>query len=125
MQAQDESAGGWTDPGRDRDRKVRRARRLGAGVVAAGVAGSFGFAAVAAISTPPSTSSASARPAPYTVGTTGQLPTFSQWRQSAFGDDAGEGDDGRTPVAPAQQQPSGFTLLPATNAPVHATTSGS
>jgi len=129
-----------------RDRKLRTARRLGAGIVATGVVGSLGVAGLvglsslqngstsAATTTNPSTTNPSTTNPSTTNPSTTNPSTSSQQstvRQQAptRGDDGGseEGDDGfsfPTTGSQTQSQLQPPTLQPGSGAP-HASTSGS
>ena len=119
-----------------RDRKLRTARRLGAGIVATGVVGSLGVAGLvglsslqngstsAATTTNPSTTN----PSTTNPSTSSQQSTVRQ-QAPTRGDDGGseEGDDGfsfPTTGSQTQSQLQPPTLQPGSGAP-HASTSGS
>ena len=124
-----------------RDRKLRTARRLGAGIVATGVVGSLGVAGLvglsslqngstsAATTTNPSTTNPSTtNPSTTNPSTSSQQSTVRQQARTR-GDDGGseEGDDGfsfPTTSSQTQTQLQPPTLQPGSGAP-HASTSGS
>jgi hypothetical protein len=111
-----------------RDRKLRTARRLGAGIVATGVVGSLGVAGLVGLSSLQNSSTPTATAT--NPGTSSQQSTVKQQVPTPTrGDDGGseQGDDGFSFPATGSQTQTQLqppALQPGTGAP-HASTSGS